>query len=137
MTVVRSIEIWATVLWVRLALRFWPERELAYALRPDERASTARSTALAREFQHATRSIATGRCLLRAVACTRFLRRRGLHATLRVGFTESFHGHAWTDCDSDVYAARFRPFHCTAAGLAALIATRRTILSLPEELVES
>jgi hypothetical protein len=127
MSVIRWVEIWATVFRTQVALRFWPERELAFALREDAASDEMASQALVREFQRATRSIAPGRCLLRSVACVRFLRRRGLAASLRVGFAPEFHGgHAWVDCEGE-YSSRFRVFNLSAAGLAAWIANRRTI----------
>ena len=126
MTFARSIEIRATILWTRVALRFWPERELAYALLDSGSDLNPTSAALAREFQSATRSMAGGRCLLLTVACIRFLRRRGLPASLRVGFTPEFHGHAWVDCEAH-YSSRFGVFNFSPVGLAELIANRRTI----------
>lgn len=137
MNFAHRLEIWATVFRTRVALRYWPERELAYALRSDRPAINAASISLAREFRRTTRSIAKGRCLLLSVACIRLLRRRGLPASLRIGFAPGFQGHAWIDCDGDAYAERFRPFQCTAAGLAALLTNRRSILTPPEELVGS
>ena len=122
----RSIEIRATILRTRVALRFWPERELSYALRDSGSDIHPMSAALAREFQSATRSMARGRCLLLSVACIRFLRRRGLPASLRVGFTPGFHGHAWVDCEAQ-YSSRFGVFNFSPVGLAELIANRRTI----------
>ena len=144
MKLAHRLEIWATVFRTRVALRYWPERELAYALRSDASPSSATgpaihaaSVSLTRKFRRTTRSVANGRCLLLSVAGIRFLRRRGLPASLRIGFTPGFQGHAWIDCDGDAYAERFRPFHCTAAGLAALLTNRRSILTPPEELVGS
>lgn len=137
MNFAHRLEIWATVFRTRVALRFWPERELAYALCSDGPAVQEASISLARKFRRTTRSIAQGRCLLLSVAGIRFLRRRGLPASLRIGFAPGFQGHAWIDCDGDAYAERFRPFHCTAAGLAALLTNRRSILMPPEELVGS
>jgi len=126
MRFLRALEIWGTVAWAQFALRFWPERELASALRDDGPADATASQALVDEFRRTTRSIAKGRCLLLAVACTRFLRRHGFPASLRIGFTPEFHGHAWVDCESQ-YASRFSVFNLSAAGLAAWIAIRRTI----------
>lgn len=127
MNFVRWVEIWATVVRTRVALRYWPEGELAFALREDASNDQAASQALVREFQQATHSIAPGRCLLRSVACIRFLRRRGLAASLRVGFAPEFDGgHAWVDCELE-YSSRFRVFTFSASGLAAWIANRRTI----------
>lgn len=127
MSLIRWVEIWATVVRTRVALRFWPQRELAFALREDSSSDQVASRALVHEFQQATRSIARGRCLLRSVACIRFLRRRGLAASLRVGFAPEFDGgHAWVDCEAE-YSTRFRVFTFSAAGLAAWIANRRTI----------
>lgn len=137
MNFAHRLEIWAMVIRTRVALRYWPERELAYALRSDGPAVNAASISLTREFRRTTRSIAKGRCLLLSVAGIRFLRRRGLPASLRIGFAPGFQGHAWIDCDGDAYAERFRPFHCTAAGLAALLTNRRSILTPPEELFGS
>jgi Transglutaminase-like superfamily len=86
-----------------------------------------RPTLLAAHFRRVTRPIATGRCLHLSVACIRFLMRRGLPASLRVGFTPELRGHAWIDCDHEEFAERFPPFHVTAAGLAAFVTNRRTI----------
>ncbi|HEX6100061.1 MAG TPA: lasso peptide biosynthesis B2 protein [Thermoanaerobaculia bacterium] len=147
-----TVEIWVTVVRTWLALRLWPERELAYALHdgnvgrgnvgrgfspppgrgggapaPEGGGLKPRPTLLAAEFRRVTRPIARGRCLHLSVACIRFLRRRGLPASLRVGFTPELRGHAWIDCDPDAFAERFPPFHVTAAGLAAFVANRRTI----------
>lgn len=122
-----TIEIWVTVVRTWLALRLWPERELAYALRDAGRGGSPSARQLAARFRRVTRPIADGRCLHLSVACVRFLRRRGLPASLRVGFTPELRGHAWIDCDHDAFAGRFPPFHVTAAGLAAFVTNRRTI----------
>lgn len=127
-------EIWATVLWSWLALRFWPERELALALKPVTEPRPVDATPLVAAFRRATQRWSDGRCLLFSVAMHRMLRRRSIAANLRVGFMVNRHGapgHAWVETisNADTIHSLFKSFHISAAGLAALLKSRRAAVN--------
>lgn len=128
----RGIEMWVTVAWSWLALRCWPERELAHSLAAGD-GDRSVDAAFVAAFHRNTRAIAQGRCLLLSVALLRCLRRRRMNAELRIGFElggSTLPGHAWVACADDPSTSdihRFQAFHCTAAGLAAFLAGRRAM----------
>jgi Transglutaminase-like superfamily len=140
-----GIEVWLTVIRSWLGLRFWPERELTRAFAPPANPTRSADRASIDAFKRATRSIATGRCLLLSVAMSRFLRRRGIAATVRVGFdtkAKNMSGHAWVVCGGEVLGDAatidrcFRHFNVTAAGLAEFLTCRRAAVHIPEKSLE-
>ena len=123
-------EIWATVLWSWLGLRFWPERELELALRPPADVQPLNAVSVIAAFRRATCRWSHGRCLLFSVALHRMLRRRSIAANLRVGFMvngDAVPGHAWVETAGNAATIHspFESFHISAAGLAAFLKNRR------------
>jgi hypothetical protein len=96
------LEASATLLRVRLMLRFAAERILADALRlRDGRADGAAAGDIARLVALATsQQISSAACLPRALTAQRLLRRRNIDAQLRIGGRIEhavLHGHAWIE----------------------------------------
>lgn len=140
----RVLDIWVTVVRSWIALRLWPESEIAYAFAPGT-SGRASDPSLVVAFQSATKLIAPGRCVLLSVALLRLLRRRGMDAVLRIGLEmdgAKIAGHAWVESrakvqgDAATIADRFKPFNISAAGLAEFLSCRRARRTTREDSLE-
>lgn len=129
----RAAEMWLTVMQSWIGLRFWPAFALRHFLDAPEYNGRVADRGIVDDFKRLTHGIANGRCLLLAVALTRFLRRRDVAAYVRIGFDRSqrkLAGHAWVVCGDEIVSdaatidRHFRDFNVTASGLSALLTGR-------------
>ena len=115
------VEAWLTILSVQFELLFVHKRVVRSSLSETVKTSTNREiTRRSLElFVMARNSAPFATCLPRSIALQRFLRRRGIHADLRIGGRRrenAVEAHAWVEIDGVPIAERsdirdlFTPF---------------------------